>query len=153
VIAVDINEDRLQFCKSWGQVDYCLDVNLDLHKMISRITSEAMALTVFDATGNAKSMENAMKFVAHGGKLVFVGLVKGNISFYDPEFHKKEMTLLSSRNAQPDDFHYVINSIREGHVETDPFITHRTDFDNLITDYETWLKPDSGVIKALVEIN
>jgi len=153
VIAVDINENRLEFCKRWGTIDYTLNVNQDLPEEISRITSGDMASIVFDVTGNAKSMENAMKFVAHGGKLVFVGLVKDKISFYDPDFHKKEMTLLSSRNAQLDDFQYVLHSIREGYVDTESFITHRTDFDNVITKYENWLKPDGGVIKALVEIN
>ncbi|RWE89868.1 MAG: zinc-binding alcohol dehydrogenase family protein, partial [Mesorhizobium sp.] len=54
---------------------------------------------VFDATGNTASVQSAFAHVAHGGTLVLVSVVKDDITFSDPEFHKREMTLVGSRNA------------------------------------------------------
>ncbi|GAA4855681.1 zinc-binding alcohol dehydrogenase family protein [Paenibacillus vulneris] len=152
VIALDMNEERLSFCKDWVAADYTVNVKNDPVKAIESITGGDLPTVVFDATGNARSMEGAMQYVSHGGRLVYVGLVKSDISFSDPEFHKKEMTLLSSRNANRVDFEHVIESMRSGQIDTDAFITHRASFDGMIDAYESWLKPETGVIKAIVEL-
>jgi len=152
VIAMDINEERLQYCRTWAPADFTVNAKDDPLKAIEAITGGDFPTAVFDATGNAKSMENALQYVAHGGRLVYVGLVKANISFSDPEFHKREMSILSSRNASRVDFKHVINSIRAGSIDTDSFVTHRVPFDEMIGAYETWLKPETGVIKAMVEL-
>ena len=70
---------------------------------------------IFDATGNARSMMDAFLYLAHGGRYVLVGLVNADICFSDPEFHKRETTLLSSRNATIDDFRWVMESMACGH--------------------------------------
>ena len=80
---------------------------------------------VFDATGNARSMQNGFTFVAHGGTYVLVSVVKSQISFEDPDFHRKEMSLLGSRNATSEDFQRVIAAIAAGRVPIDKLITHR----------------------------
>ncbi|CAG7602098.1 L-galactonate-5-dehydrogenase [Paenibacillus solanacearum] len=152
VIALDINEERLQYCKAWAPADYVVHAKDDPLQAIRAITGGDFPTAVFDATGNAKSMESAVQYVAHGGRLIYVGLVKANISFSDPEFHKREMSIVSSRNATRLDFEHVIESIRGGSVDTDSFVTHRVGFDEMMDAYETWLKPETGVIKAMVEL-
>jgi len=82
-----------------------------------------------------------------------VGLVKGQLTFDDPHFHKHELTLKSSRNGTSADLQHVIDSIRDGQVDTENFITHRCDFDNMIDQFDSWILPETGVIKAMVEIN
>ncbi|UUZ86004.1 zinc-binding alcohol dehydrogenase family protein [Paenibacillus sp. P26] len=152
VIALDINEERLEFCKNWAPAEYTVNAAKDPHKRLEEITGGEYPTLVLDATGNAKSMENAFSYVSHGGRLVYVGLVKAELTFSDPDFHKKEMTLLSGRNATREDFERVIDAIRGGKVDTDAFITHRSAFDEMIGAYESWLKPETGVIKAIVEV-
>jgi len=107
---------------------------------------------VYDATGNARSMNDAFHYVAHGGRLVYVGLVKAYIAFHDPEFHKREMTLMGSRNATKEDFDTVIQAIRAGILDVGSYITHRCVFDETIAQFKEWLKPESNVIKAMVEL-
>ncbi len=97
-------------------------------------------------------MENAFDLVAHGGKLVYIGLFQGDVMFHDPDFHKKELTLLASRNALAEDFRQIISAVEEGKIDTDPWITHRASFDEMIGEFDHWLKPESGVIKAMVEV-
>lgn len=152
VIAMDINDERLAFCQQWAKVDHIVNAYQQPKEQIAAITGGDYPIAVFDATGNNRSMTGAFDFVAHGGKLIYVGLVKADISFHDPEFHKREMTLLSSRNATREDFDTVLEAIVSGHINVVSFITHRAPFDEMIQSFEEWLKPESHVIKAVVEL-
>jgi len=152
VIAMDINEERLNFCRQWAKVDHTVNALEQPKENIAAITGGDFPIAVFDATGNGRSMTDAFNLVAHGGKLIYVGLVKADITFHDPEFHKRELTLMASRNATREDFDTVLGAIASGHIDANSFITHRASFDEMIHSFEGWLKPESQVIKAVVEL-
>ena len=84
--------------------------------------------------------------------LVFVGITTGDVTFKHPIFHKPEGTLLCSRNALPADFTRIIQLIETGKIDTTPWITHRTDLAGLAGQFDSYLKPETGVVKAVVEI-
>ncbi|MDX8522930.1 zinc-binding alcohol dehydrogenase family protein [Mesorhizobium sp. MSK_1335] len=107
---------------------------------------------VFDATGNTRSVQSAFAHVAHGGALVLVSVVKDDITFSDPEFHKREMTLVGSRNALRADFDHVAASIRNGAVPLDKLVTHRTTLGQTPRDLARWTHEKSGLIKAIIEV-
>ena len=152
VIAMDIVKDKLQFCMNHFGIDYIVDGRGDAIREVEAITNGEYLSLVFEATGNAKSMMNAINFVAHGGRLVLLSVVKDNITYYDPDFHRREMALVSSRNATREDMEHAIRSIGEGKVDALSFITHRAPFDQMVDVFESWLKPETGVIKAVVEL-
>ncbi|RCW64272.1 zinc-binding alcohol dehydrogenase family protein [Saliterribacillus persicus] len=152
VIAMDINEERLMFSENWAKVDYSINLLNGSLEQLKNITNGDMPSIVFDATGNSKSMMDAFQYPAHGGKLIYVGLVKSDITFSDPLFHSKELTLMASRNATQEDFDFVIQSIEKGYIDADRFITHRATFDQLLDEFENWLNPETGVVKAMVEL-
>lgn len=153
VIAMDVNEERLAFCRSWASADGTINaLDPDARLRLSEMTDGQFPVVVFDATGNAGSMNRSFEWVAHGGTLVFVGLVKGDISFSDPEFHKRELTLMGSRNATAADFEHVMRALGQRSLDIGRYITHRSSFDDMIASFEEWLKPESKVIKAVVEL-
>ncbi|MBB6734751.1 zinc-binding alcohol dehydrogenase family protein [Cohnella zeiphila] len=152
VIAMDINDERLAFCKKWANVDNTVNALQDPAEQLAKLTDGEYPTIVFDATGNAGSMAGAFRYVSHGGKLVFVGLVKGEIAFQDPEFHKREMTLLGSRNATKEDFLHVMETVGGGLIDVGGYITHRSSFERMIGQFDAWLDPQSKVIKAMVEV-
>jgi 2-desacetyl-2-hydroxyethyl bacteriochlorophyllide A dehydrogenase len=152
VIAMDINDERLAFCRTWTKADHTVNALRTAKEELLAITNGDLPTVVFDATGNIRSMTDSFQWVAHGGKLIFVGLVKADISFHDPEFHKREVTLLSSRNATREDFVSVIEAIRSGAINVDGYITHRVDFAQMVESFDQWLKVESNVIKAMVEV-
>lgn len=158
IIVADIDEARLAFCQQWLTVKHILNAGEDISVGtplvggLSALTNGDLPSVVFDATGSARSMINAFHYVAHGGRLVFVGLVQADIAFPDPDFHRRELTLLSSRNATLEDFERVITAMREGQIVTEPLITHRLPFDQVPVAFGGWLEPGSGFIKALVEL-
>lgn len=106
---------------------------------------------VFDATGNARSMQESFRLAANGGVTVWVGLVQALIPIADPEFHRKEMTLLSSRNATGADFRRVIQALQQHQIDLTPWITHRVPPEVVPQVISTWTDPATGVIKGLVE--
>jgi threonine dehydrogenase-like Zn-dependent dehydrogenase len=97
-------------------------------------------------------MSNAFNYIGHTGRMVYVGIVTADITFPDPLFHSREQTLYASRNALPEDFTRIIKLIETGQIDTRPWITHRTDFERLIGDFPSFTRPETGVIKAMVEV-
>lgn len=154
VIAIDMNEVRLSFCKGNLKIDMTINNSHEnAAERLKEITGNDMPIAVFDATGNLAAINEAFQFMAHGGKYILVGLQKGNISFSHPEFHKREATLMSSRNATRQDFSYVIDCIRQKRINPAEFITHPVGFKELIKEFENWLNPENAVIKAMVTLN
>lgn len=152
VIAMDVNDERLAFCRSWATIDHTVNALEDAKEQLAQLTNGDYPTVVFDATGNAKSMMDAFSMVAHGGTLVYVGLVKADITFHDPEFHKRELTLMGSRNATKEDFDLAYKAVKSGGIDVESYISHRSSFDGMIGQFESWLKPESKVIKAMVEL-
>lgn len=152
VIALDVNVQRLAFCKDVLQVPYIINAQTGVAEKLQQITSNDMPTVVIDATGNLKAINNAFQYLAHGGRYVLVGLQKGDICFSHPEFHKREATLMSSRNATREDFENVISSIKSGAIKPLELITHRVSFHAVKDNFASWLKPESGVIKAMIEV-
>jgi alcohol dehydrogenase len=155
ITVLDLNEQRLQFCKETMGVDHIVLGKGDGSevKEFEAITDGNLFTIVFDATGSNHSMSHAVNFVGHTGKLVFVGITTKEISFSHPLIHRREMTLMSSRNAVPANFKRIISLIEEGIIDTRPWITHRSKFDQLIADFPSYTRPETGVIKAMVELS
>jgi len=153
VIALDINEGRLEFCRARLNVRHTINAaSADVTRSLMDITNGDMPTVVIDATGSLKAINNSFRYMAHGARYVLVGLQKGEISFSHPEFHKREGTLMSSRNATRADFEHVISALKSGKVDPVTYITHRVDFGQVAGQFQGWLDPVNGVIKAMVEL-
>lgn len=153
VIAMDLNTKRLEFCRDRLKIDHVINVSTeDVVGQLATITKGDMPTVIIDATGNLKAINGGFQYMAHGARYVIVGLQKGDISVSHPEFHKREGTLMSSRNATREDFEHVITSIKEGLVQPAKYITHRVQFDKVTNEFESWINPANGVIKAMIEV-
>lgn len=153
VIALDINDGRLAFCNNTLHVPYTINgANADVMAELAQITGGDMPTVVIDATGNRNAMVKGFEYLAHGGRYVLVGLQKAELSFSHPEFHKREATLMSSRNATKADFSYVMDCMQKGLIKPSTYITHRTTFGQIKDEFGGWLNPANGVIKAMVEV-
>ena len=154
ITVLDLNEKRLDFCRITMNVDHTIkpDGKGSELKELERITGGGMPTIVVDATGSTQAMNNSFNYVEHTGRLVFVGIVTNDITFPDPLFHRREMTLFASRKSVPADFRRIIQLIEDGKIDTRPWITHHSSFDSLIGDFPSFTKPQTGVIKAIVEV-
>jgi 2-desacetyl-2-hydroxyethyl bacteriochlorophyllide A dehydrogenase len=151
-IVLDVNEQRLDFCRRVMGVHHTLMPSGKLEQDLRALTDGHLPDVVIDATGSSASMSAAFGLVSHGGRLVFVGITTDEVKFRHPVFHKPEGTLLCSRNALSADFARIIALIEDGRIDTRPWITHRSAFEELIDVFPTYTRPESGVIKAIVAV-
>ncbi|UKM63816.1 zinc-binding alcohol dehydrogenase family protein [Flavobacteriaceae bacterium GSB9] len=151
VIAIDMNEQRLAYAKDKIGVDYVVKAGDYAIEDILKITNGDLCTAVFDASGNKFALEACPSYMSHGGRFILVGLSKGDLTYNHPAVHAKEMTLMCSRNATTEDFEHVISVLNQ--FPTDSFITHAVDFTEMIQHFDSWLKPETGVIKATVSFS
>jgi 2-desacetyl-2-hydroxyethyl bacteriochlorophyllide A dehydrogenase len=152
IIAMDMNIRRLDFCRNELGIKYMIRAGEnDVMQQLMDITNGDMPTVVIDASGNLKAINQGLNYLAHGGRYVLVGLQKEEMVFSHPEFHKREATLMSSRNATREDFDYVIQCLKKDLIRPLSFITNRVKFKDAAEGFPRWLHPDSGVIKVLLE--
>lgn len=150
VTMLDGRADRLDFAQTHLGVGRVALGDGDTEALSARTEGEFFD-AVFDATGNPKAMERGFGLVGHGGSYVLVSIVASDIRFSDPEFHKRETTLLGSRNATRDDFERVMAALRAGEVPA-AMITHRMRLCDVPEQFAGLLDPAAGVVKAMVEL-
>ncbi len=152
IIVMDLNSRRLEFCKNMLGISNIINAdNSDIIGQLSDITRGNMPTVVIDASGNRKAIHSGLNYLAHGGRYILIGLQKEEIMFSHPAFHKKEATLMSSRNATRDDFKYVIENMVNRKVNPCLFITNRVKFKDAAAGFSDWLIPSNSVIKVIVE--
>ncbi|MFD2200050.1 zinc-binding alcohol dehydrogenase family protein [Shivajiella indica] len=155
VVIMDINRQRLDVCQKHLALKGSLHIdNQDFNypENLKNIFDGDLPTVIFDATGNPDSMKKTLEFAAHGSKIVFIGLFQGDFIFHDPLFHKKELTLMASRNALGNDFKEIIGLIESGIVNTDFWITHRINFEELPEQFGGLFFGNEHVIKVMVEL-
>ena len=154
-VVMDMNDQRLAFVRERMSVSDAILATgggEDL-KRLSELTDGQLADVVVDATGSNQSMSHALNYCAFAGRLVYVGITQEPVSFpHAPIMHRRELTLVASRNAVAPDFTRIIKLIEDSRIDTRPWITHHADFDGMIGEFPNWLKPESGVIKAMVAV-
>ncbi|MBL8891976.1 MAG: zinc-binding alcohol dehydrogenase family protein [Planctomycetaceae bacterium] len=153
-IMLDVRQDRLDFCQQVLGVPETILVQPDgAHvEVLAQATEGNLAEVVIDATGNHQSMGQALELVAFTGRLVYVGITSQIISFPHPLLHRREITLLASRNAMPADFQAIIRWISAGEINTTPWITHRSSLATIVDDFPRFLRPEEQVLKAMVAV-
>ncbi|WP_437229330.1 zinc-binding alcohol dehydrogenase family protein [Planctomicrobium sp. SH661] len=154
ITVMDMNADRLKFCREVYGIPHTIQFRGDGSELeeMQAITGGDRYLVVTDATGSNRSMSNALQFVAHSGRLVYVGITTAEVSFTHPQLHRPEMSILGSRNAMPGDFTRIIRLIEEGTVDTDRWITHHVDYDDVVRDFELFTRPETGALKAMINV-
>jgi 2-desacetyl-2-hydroxyethyl bacteriochlorophyllide A dehydrogenase len=148
---MDVAGQRLDFCRRHMGVSHTLSPGPNALQVLRELGGGDLPTAVIDATGNPKSMAGAFELPANGGRIVFVGLFQGEVTFNDPNFHRRELTLLASRNALPGTFREIIKLIEAGKVDTAPWITHRVALSEVPRRFAEFAG-DPSIIKTLIEV-
>ena len=148
---MDVRESRLDFCRRHLGVRHTLVANPDAVEQLRALGGGELPMVVIDATGSATSMAGTFDLPEQGGRIVFVGLFQGEVSFNDPNFHRRELTLLASRNALPGNFREIIALIEAGRINTTPWISHRFDLADTPQRFPE-IAANPGVIKTVIDV-
>ena len=151
-IVLDLNPQRLDFCRRHMGVHHALPLSDRVEADLRAVTSGDLPDVVIDATGSHASMSASFGYVAPTGRLVFVGITTSEVSFRHTTFHRPEGTLLCSRNAMPGDFTRIIGLIEAGRIDTRPWITHHVPMAGLVEEFPRLIRPETGAIKAIVDV-
>jgi threonine dehydrogenase-like Zn-dependent dehydrogenase len=149
---MDVSEQRLEFCRQQLGVKHTLRAGAGVLDELKRIGGGDLPTCVIDATGNPQSMMGCFDLPAPGGRIVFVGLFQGDVTFNDPNFHRRELTVMGSRNALPGTFREVIRLVETGCVDTRPWITHRFPLVETPTVFPRDIAGNPTVLKAMIEV-
>ena len=152
VIVIDRAPSRLEACRRLYPAVFTADPDHPAEEQLSELTSGDLADAVVDATGNLASMGAALGLLGHAGRLVYVGLAQGDVTFHDPLFHRREMTLLASRNALSRDFPLIIAAMEQGEIDPLAWITHRCSLGEIPENLPPWSEAFAGVIKAVASV-
>ncbi|MEY2726937.1 MAG: putative L-galactonate oxidoreductase [Planctomycetota bacterium] len=154
ITVMDMVQSRLDFVRQTYGIEHTVlfrDPDSAMEEL-RQITSGDLYAVVTDATGNRHSMSTALRWCAHTGTLVYVGITTEEVAFTHPTLHRPEITLKASRNALPADFSRIIRLIENGTINTTPWITHRTPWDQMIAEFDAFTRPETGVLKAVIEV-
>jgi 2-desacetyl-2-hydroxyethyl bacteriochlorophyllide A dehydrogenase len=152
MLILDRSRQRLEFAQRMFPASKTLDPTGHTPDELREHSGGNLPDVVLDATGSPASMSAAFGLVAHGGRLIFVGITGEEIRFIHSDFHRAEGTLLCTRNALPEDFPAIIGLIESGQIDTRPWITHRTTLSELPSRFPAFLTPETGVVKAMVAV-
>ena len=152
MVVMDKSRQRLEFAQRMFPAAKTLELSGRTPDDLRDLAGGNLPDVVLDATGSPASMSAAFSYVAHGGRLVFVGITGEEVRFTHAAFHRAEGTLLCTRNALPEDFPAIIQLIQEGRIDTRPWITHRTTLAELPTQFSGFLQPENGVVKAIAAV-
>ena len=156
IIVMDLVESRLQFCHDKLGIPHTVVFHPDGSHLadLEKITGGELADVVIDATGNARSMSTCFEYAAFTGRVVYVGITTDTLSFpHAPVFHRRELTLLASRNALPADFGNIIDLIANGTIDTDVWITDRLAFEDVPSGFAAFTDTSRGTVKAIIEVS
>ena len=151
VLVLDMNDNRLDYIKKHYPSVSCIKLNDTVTESLLNLLNGDLPTVILDATGNKASMEKCLEYIAPSGTIVYVGLFIGDVTFHDPLFHRKEITIKSSRNAVAADFTKLIRLLKAGLVSIDGYVTHRLPFETLDETFTSLYNPEAGVIKAIIE--
>lgn len=153
VAVLDLVENRLCFCQKYLGADAVLQSSGDeTLAHLRAVLGGDRPTVVFDATGSDASMQESFSYPASGGRLLFVGLFQGDVTFHDPDFHRRELTLLASRNSLPADFRRIIGLMETGQLDVTPWITDRASLAAAPDAFKDWMQPGHQPVKAVLEV-
>jgi 2-desacetyl-2-hydroxyethyl bacteriochlorophyllide A dehydrogenase len=112
---------------------------------------EEPSMLVFDCTGDRASMEGSIHLLQQGGKLIFVGLINDKISLFDPDLHRREATILASRNSTPAEHHRVLELMESGKIDVTAWPTDFVKPEAMDKKFPLWLHRQAGVVKAVID--
>ncbi|MFA0438933.1 galactonate oxidoreductase [Vibrio sp. 10N.286.49.C2] len=150
VVVVDVDAGRREQVATKLGVKALNPLLDDYVSNLKKAFGGELACVLMDATGNKGSMSRSVDLIRHGGKIVFIGLYIGDLVLDDPTFHKKETTLLSSRNATRIDFERVIELMASGAISQDIMKNQDYDFYTFGNSYKQDVVENKELVKGVI---
>ena len=153
VIAIDVEDAKLLLAKSAGAAHTIHSGREPIHERFAEITGGFGPDVVIEAIGLPQTFRLAIEEVAWTGRVVYIGYAKEPVSYETRWFVQKELDILGTRNAQPEDFAEVVAMMQQGLFPVEAAVSHVFPFDEAGRAFESWSGNPSQYRKILVEMS
>jgi len=152
VIAVDIDDHKLSLASELGAHHTVNSMTSDLHAELVKLTGGDGPDVVVEAAGNPITYRAAVEEVAFTGRVICIGYAGSEVSFATKLFVQKEMDIMGSRNATPEDFRAVISYLERGTFPLDKMITLKVKPEGAANAVKKWAADPGKVMKILLNL-
>ncbi len=151
LVCVDVQANRLNFACEKMQLGKAISADANLGANLQKHFGQLPSVLI-DATGNSAAMRGTFQLAEHGGRIVFLGLFIGELAFDDPNFHRRELTLMASRAGLSGTFREVIRLMETKKINVLPLITHRFGFFDT-AERLPQIHREAGLVKAMIDFD
>jgi threonine dehydrogenase-like Zn-dependent dehydrogenase len=152
VIAIDIDDSKMEITKKIGVAHTINTSKEDLHEALTRITDGDGPDVIIEAVGNAMTYRAAVDEVAYTGRVVCIGYAKSAVEFNTGIFVRKEIEILGSRNCT-DEFPEVIAYLEAGKFPVEDVISKTVSLDDAGAALADWAANAKGITKIMVDFD
>jgi threonine dehydrogenase-like Zn-dependent dehydrogenase len=122
-ICIDVDDEKLELARLAGASHAVHSMREPLHDLLCQFTEGRGPDVVIEAVGTPATFRAAVEEVAFTGRVVYIGYAKEPVSYETRLFVQKELDIIGSRNAQPEDFHAVIGVLEQGGFPVDEAVS------------------------------
>ena len=152
VIAVDIDDAKMEIAKKIGAAHTINTSKVDLHEALSNITNGDGPDVIIEAVGSPFTYRAAVEEVAYTGRVVCIGYAKAPVEFNTGIFVRKEIEILGSRNCT-DEFPEVIRYLEQGEFPVSDVISKIVSIDEAGKALSDWAENPKGITKIMVDFD
>ncbi|KAA6456859.1 zinc-binding alcohol dehydrogenase family protein [Acidobacteria bacterium AB60] len=153
VIGIDVEDAKLATARSAGAAFTINTTREDLHARLAELTGGHGPDVIVEAIGLPQTFRAAVEEVAFTGRVVYIGYAKQEVAYETRLFVQKELDILGSRNAQPEDFRDVIRMLEEKRFPVDDAITHIVPIDEAPAVLAAWDRDPTHYGKIMINVS
>jgi 2-desacetyl-2-hydroxyethyl bacteriochlorophyllide A dehydrogenase len=153
VIGVDLDDGKLATARKAGATHTINSANEDLHEILDQMTDGRGADVIIEAIGSRQTFRAAVDEVAQTGRVVYLGFAKEDVAYDTRQFVLKELDILGSRNALPEDFVAVIRMLEAGRFPVEDAVTHMIPMEETPRILEAWNHEPTRFGKIMVDVS
>ena len=153
VIGVDVDDAKLDTAKKAGAALGINSKASDLHERLAELTNGRGPDVVIEAIGLPATYRAAVDEVAYAGRVVYIGWAKEQVAYETRPFVHKELDIMGSRNAMPEDFKEVIRMLEARRFPVEEAVTHTVAFEEGAAILEAWNREPERFTKIMVDVS
>jgi 2-desacetyl-2-hydroxyethyl bacteriochlorophyllide A dehydrogenase len=153
VIGIDLDDGKLEIARKAGATHAINSKKNDIHTELEELTGGRGPDVVIEAIGMPETYRAAVEEVAYTGRVVYIGWAKDQVAYETRQFVHKELDILGSRNALPEDFREVIRMLEAKRFPVEDAVTHIVPFTDAPKILDEWSREPERFTKIMVEVS
>ncbi|HET6170539.1 MAG TPA: zinc-binding alcohol dehydrogenase family protein [Terracidiphilus sp.] len=153
VIGIDVDDAKLETARKAGAAEAINSKSADVHERLAELTNGRGPDVVIEAIGLPATYRAAVDEVAYAGRVVYIGWAKEQVAYETRPFVHKELDIMGSRNAMPDDFREVIRMLEAKRFPVEAAVTHTVRFEQTPAVLDAWNREPERFTKIMVDVS